>query len=826
MKLRTFSVLILIATFFPLRIEAANNGLIYQIPTAEYNALVDLYNQTGGSKWNNKAGWLSGGASSWFGVIVQGVSYDSNGNVVVQGNVTKINLGGNQLSGTITSSLGNLANLEDLALDYNQLSGSIPSSLGNLANLGGLVLDYNQLSGTIPSSLGDLANLDYLWLDDNQLSGSIPSSLGNLVNLTNLDLSGNQLSGIIPSSLGDLANLWGLVLEDNQLSGTIPSSLGDLANLDYLDLSGNQLSGSIPSRLGNLANLWGLVLEDNQLSGTIPSSLGDLANLDYLYLGDNQLSGSIPSSLTNLTQLEYGDGLDVVTNCLFYDPGSANLLLMETLALHQWVGYGYGGLSSECADDVTITGHVYCNCDSNAIVGASVQIGTNSTTSDANGAYALTNMPPDTYTATISANNYATLTTNLMVPSGLPIVTNDFYLNNLMFVINPIFDPTITSNANALTITNSIKAAIHVLEQDIANPLCVTILFSTTTDPKVLGENDAAIANISYSQYLADLQANPNKSANDTTAIASMPAGPGTGINANSQVILTAANLAAIGETGLANAAVAADEGYHGKIFLNVTSLNGLQSSAAHEIDETLGIGGWGSNLNLTNSYTGQASPTDGVGSLDLFRYSSPGVRSFTLDRTAPAPYFSINNGQTILVHFNQLGWTTDGSSADFGDWGDGASPADESGNNPPQVQDAFGSGNPSMKANEFIALDVVGYTLMAFPSTIQTANYAAHSFTFGWLALPGQSYQVQFTTNLTGNVWNNLGGLITANNMTAGISDTNAANAGRFYRVVSSSPPVIPSLSSYQPQAKTIVIPYTFVTNAPITHRFLRVRQ
>src|SRR5665213_3119711 len=183
MKLRTFSVLILIATFFPLRIEAANNGLIYQIPTAEYNALVDLYNQTGGSKWNNKAGWLSGGASSWFGVIVQGVSYDSNGNVVVQGNVTKINLGGNQLSGTIPSSLGNLANLEDLALDYNQLSGSIPSSLGNLVNLQNLDLNDNQLSGTIPYSLGNLVNLEYLYLDDNQLSGTIPSSLTNLTQL-------------------------------------------------------------------------------------------------------------------------------------------------------------------------------------------------------------------------------------------------------------------------------------------------------------------------------------------------------------------------------------------------------------------------------------------------------------------------------------------------------------------------------------------------------------------------------------------------------------------------------------------------------------------
>src|ERR1035441_5221237 len=122
-------------------VEAQNNGMQYQIPTAEYNALVDLYNSTGGSAWEENFGWLNGQATNWENVYVKGVSYDLNGNVVVQGHVYEINLGafygdgnGNNLIGTIPSSLGNLPNLQVLELEWNQLSGSIPSSLGNLGN--------------------------------------------------------------------------------------------------------------------------------------------------------------------------------------------------------------------------------------------------------------------------------------------------------------------------------------------------------------------------------------------------------------------------------------------------------------------------------------------------------------------------------------------------------------------------------------------------------------------------------------------------------------------------------------------------------------------
>ena len=256
--------------------------------------LMDLYNATNGANWRNNTNWGSAAPlDQWSGVVT-----DDNGRV------TQLYLGGNQLSGSIPSSLGSLTNLEGLRFGGNQLSGSIPPSLGSLTNLVRLELNANRLSGSIPPSLGSLTNLEHLALFINQLSGSIPSSLGGLTNLEYLLLRDNQLSGSIPSSLGSLTNLKWLRLRENQLSGSIPSPLGGLTNLEVLDLGENQLSSSIPSSLGNLTNLRELYVFDNQLGGSIPPSLGSLTNLRQLFLNDNQLTGSIPSPLGSLTNLE------------------------------------------------------------------------------------------------------------------------------------------------------------------------------------------------------------------------------------------------------------------------------------------------------------------------------------------------------------------------------------------------------------------------------------------------------------------------------------------------------------------------------------------
>ena len=61
------------------------------------------------------------------------------------------------------------------------------------------------LSGSIPAWLGELRGLTRLDLSDNALTGSIPLELTNLENLEVLRLSGNSLTGCIPRSLWDAA---------------------------------------------------------------------------------------------------------------------------------------------------------------------------------------------------------------------------------------------------------------------------------------------------------------------------------------------------------------------------------------------------------------------------------------------------------------------------------------------------------------------------------------------------------------------------------------------------------------------------------------------
>ncbi|MBN1121934.1 MAG: S8 family serine peptidase, partial [Anaerolineae bacterium] len=244
---------------------------VNEIPTAECEALVALYNDTDGDNWKDNTNWLQTTTPcSWYGVTCDA------------GHVTAI------------------------ALYYNQLSGPIPPELEDLSNLESLKLDRNQLTGPIPPELGNLANLSLLHLYANQLTGSIPPELGNLSNLVQLNLERSGLTGEIPSELSNLTNLERLILWQNELTGPIPIELAGLTNLTTLDLGDNKLNGPIPSELGNLTNLEWLHLGYNQLNGPIPPELGSLPNLEGLALSGNKLSGDIPAELLNLTQLWFG----------------------------------------------------------------------------------------------------------------------------------------------------------------------------------------------------------------------------------------------------------------------------------------------------------------------------------------------------------------------------------------------------------------------------------------------------------------------------------------------------------------------------------------
>ena len=265
---------------------------VSEIPRAECEALIALFNATNGTNWTNNFGWVETDTPcSWRGVTCR------------SGHVTKLRLFDNKLSGSIPAELGNLANLTHLELDRNELTGSVPAELGKLYNLTELRLARNQLSGSIPVELGNLSNLTFLDLGINELTGSIPTELGNLSNLNHLDLFINKLSGGIPTELGNLSNLSLLDLASNQLNGSIPVELGNLSMLTGLGLNGNHLTGNIPTELGNLTDLVHLRIDANQLSGTIPAELGNLSNLRHLDLAENQLSETIPAELGNLSGL-------------------------------------------------------------------------------------------------------------------------------------------------------------------------------------------------------------------------------------------------------------------------------------------------------------------------------------------------------------------------------------------------------------------------------------------------------------------------------------------------------------------------------------------
>ncbi|WP_396591859.1 immunoglobulin domain-containing protein [Allomuricauda sp. R78024] len=261
------------------------------VSAAEKQALLDLYNSTNGANWFNTWDIVNDEPCDWHGVTV------SNGNVI------KIQLHTNNMSGSIQASIGNLINLTDLSLPNNAITGEIPSTIGNLSNLTTLVLADNNLSGNIPIELGLLNSLAELNLFENQLTGIIPPEFGQLSNLSLLNLTGNQLTGSIPTQLSQLISLVELLLRDNQLSGSIPAELGQLSNLTILDFYSNQLTGSIPAELGQLSNLTELRLFDNQLTGSIPAELGQLSNLVEITLFNNQISGSIPIEINQLTNL-------------------------------------------------------------------------------------------------------------------------------------------------------------------------------------------------------------------------------------------------------------------------------------------------------------------------------------------------------------------------------------------------------------------------------------------------------------------------------------------------------------------------------------------
>ncbi|KAK3018150.1 hypothetical protein RJ639_003820, partial [Escallonia herrerae] len=294
-----------------------------------------------------------------------------------------------------------LQSFEYLDVSRNNLSGPISSEIGNLTILFSLVLDHNQLTSSIPPTLGNLKLLRYLYKAERQsvkwqstnptppthLLGQFGSHFGFnmaiwvlfhlfvLLPLLSSTASANTegehvalwilfisimvfmilsaITTVWPSNVCGLSGdalyalrravndpenvlqSWDPTLVDPctwfhvtcdsdnrvtrldlgnaKLSGNLVPELGKLERLQYLELYMNSLVGSVPAELGGLKSLVSLDLYHNNLTGTIPPSLSKLSNLRFLRLNRNKLTGRIPRKLTKLGNLKI---LDVSNNDL------------------------------------------------------------------------------------------------------------------------------------------------------------------------------------------------------------------------------------------------------------------------------------------------------------------------------------------------------------------------------------------------------------------------------------------------------------------------------------------------------------------------------
>ena len=127
---------------------------------SEREALVALYEATGGPGWARKGNWLSDEPlSEWEGLATN-----------PDGTVFWLDLSNNRLEGRLPAQIGDLPRLGHLRLQNNRLEGPLPAELANASDMGDLDLSQNGFTGPIPAEFTQMTNFYRLyWLDNDGL---------------------------------------------------------------------------------------------------------------------------------------------------------------------------------------------------------------------------------------------------------------------------------------------------------------------------------------------------------------------------------------------------------------------------------------------------------------------------------------------------------------------------------------------------------------------------------------------------------------------------------------------------------------------------------
>jgi len=122
--------------------------------------------------------------------------------------VTKLNLQGYKLHGSMSPYIDNLSHIRNINLKNNNIFEKISQKLGRLLQLHQLLLNNNNLfAGEIPMNLTNCLNLKVLHLYRNNLTGKILTEICSIQKLIIVNIGQNNLIDRISPFIGNLSSL-------------------------------------------------------------------------------------------------------------------------------------------------------------------------------------------------------------------------------------------------------------------------------------------------------------------------------------------------------------------------------------------------------------------------------------------------------------------------------------------------------------------------------------------------------------------------------------------------------------------------------------------
>ena len=335
-------------------------------------------------------------------------------------------------------------------------------------------------------------------------------------------------------------------------------------------------------------------------------------------------------------------------------------------------------------------------------------------------------------------------------------------------VFNTTFDASVTGSANSAQIQSAFNTVTSYLQNLFTNNITINlIVYYGAAGPfsgGSLGASQTQFTGTSSYATLTNALRNARTTANDSNAVASLPASDPI---AGDSWWYPRAQAKALGVLGVSpnDSSLDGEIGFSSSVTYTFDPTNravagkyDFISVAFHEITEVMGR----VYFNLSSTFV----------PYDLFRFSAPGTRTFST--TAPTVYFSVDNGVTNLRNFNPLQ-----GSGDLTDWAL-SGPADS-------CDYSISSGKKGLFSYaDLTALDIIGYKLNYTPPKLAGVK-SGTNFVVSFTNTPGTSYTMLATTNLALAVTNwTILGTNTDNGSPGQFTFTNgvpATNGFRFYR-------------------------------------------